>query len=195
MISGDIIKYGQLDNVQKDEAVEVFLEGFGHMMTFSKNKQDLKDLFSAAFHPEYIYTYLENGIVLGILGIATNHIRPIKFDLNQCVKTLGKQKGYIVCKQINLIFQSQAVKKETDLYIDVLATTKSARGKGIATKLLEYAFALPRYKEYYIEVLSKNQNAKRLYEKKGFVAYKRNYVSFINLMGFGYPIKMKRNMT
>lgn len=194
MSSNEIKRYGQLSSVQKDEAVEVFLEGFGHMMSFSKDKQDLKDLFSVAFHPEYFYTYIENEKVLGILGIATNHIRPIKFDLNQCMKTLGKWKGYIVCKQMNMIFQSQAVRKETDLYIDVLATTKTARGRGVATKLLEYAFALPRYEEYYIEVLSKNQNAKRLYEKKGFVAYKRKYVSFIRSMGFGYPIKMKRNV-
>lgn len=195
MILGEIKKYNQLDNVQKEEAVEVFLEGFGHMMTFAKNKQDLKDLFSAAFHPEYIYTYLENDIVLGILGIATNRIRPIKFDENQCVKILGKQKGYIVCKQMNMIFQSKVVRKETDLYIDVLATTKNARGRGVATKLLEYAFSLPRYEECYIEVLSKNRNAKRLYEKRGFVIHKRKYLSSIRFMGFGYPIKMKRKLT
>ena len=194
MISNEIIKYSQLNSLQKEEAVEVFLEGFGHMISFSKDKQDQKDIFSVAFHPEYFYTYIENGKVLGILGIATNRIRPIKFDLDQCVRILGKRKGYLVCKQMNLIFQSKVVKKETDLYIDVLATTRNARGRGIGTKLLEFAFAFPTYKDCYIEVLSKNHNAKRLYEKCGFVTYKRKFVSFLSLMGSGYPIKLKRKL-
>lgn len=95
---------------------------------------------------------------------------------------------------MNSIFQSQVVKKNTDIYVDVLATTKKARGRGVATKLLEYVFSLPKYKECYIEVLSKNLNAIRLYEKSGFITYKSKYFSLITLKGFGYPIKMKRDL-
>lgn len=190
----EIKMYGQLNDIQKEETIGVFLEGFGHMMTFSKDNQELKSLFSNAFHPSYIYAYIENDKVLGILGIASNYIRPIKLDLNQCISIFGKFKGSIICKQMNLIFQSQAVKKDTDIYIDVLATTKNARGRGVATRLLEYSFSLPKYKECYIEVLSKNINAKKLYEKSGFIEYKKKYFSFASLMGLGYPIRMKRNL-
>lgn len=190
----EIKAYGQLNNIQKEETIDVFLEGFGHMMTFSKDNQELKCLFSTAFHHSYIYAYVENDKVLGILGIASNCIRPIKLDLNQCVRVSGKWKGFILCKQMNSIFQSQVVEKDTDIYIDVLATTKNARGKGVATRLLEYAFSLPEYKECYIEVLSKNLNAKKLYEKKGFSVYKKKPFSLIALMGLGYPIRMKRDL-
>jgi ribosomal protein S18 acetylase RimI-like enzyme len=92
---------------------------------------------------------------------------------------------------MNTIFQSQVVNNNTDIYIDV---TKNARGRGVATKLLEFAFSLPEYKECYIEVLSKNLTAKKLYEKCGFIVYKKKPFSFITLMGHGYPIKMKRDI-
>jgi ribosomal protein S18 acetylase RimI-like enzyme len=190
----EIKVFGQLNNIQKEETIDVFLEGFGHMMSFSKDKQELKSLFSTAFHPSYIYTCIENDKVLGILGIGLKDIRPVKLDIDQCVRIYGKFKGTILCKQMNLIFQSRVVKKDTDIYIDVLATTKIARGRGVASYLLEFAFSLQKYKECYIEVLSKNLFARNLYEKYGFVAYKKQPFSFITLMGYGYPIKMKRDM-
>ncbi len=191
----EIKVYNQLNSIQKEETIDVFLEGFGHMMKFSKDNNELKSLFATAFHPSYIYACLENDKVLGILGIALNNIRPIKLDYGKCVSIYGKLKGSIICKQMNSIFQSQVVKKETDIYIDVLATTKKARGRGVATRLLEYAFfSLPNYKECYIEVLSKNMNAKRLYEKSGFIECKNMPFSFTTLMGLGYPIKLKRDL-
>lgn len=95
---------------------------------------------------------------------------------------------------MNAIFQSKAVEKETDLYIDVPATVKAARGKGVASRLIQYYLELPDFKTCHLEVLSKNANAKRLYERIGFVAYKHQRLSPTLLQGWGYPIKMKKTM-
>lgn len=187
-----IVKYHELCDIQKKEMIEIFIEGFGHLMTFSKDKDILRELFFNAINEEYVYAYIEENEVLGFVGIATNKIRPIKLKREVCMKLFGKVQGSIICKQMNGIFQSKVVKKDTDLYIDFLATSKEARGKGIATKLLAYCFDLPKYDNYYIEVLSKNKNAKSLYEKVGFCIDKKVYISFISLLGFGYPIKMKK---
>ena len=189
----EVKEFGQLNNIQKEETIDIFIEGFGHMMTFSKDIHELKSLFSTAFHSSYIYAYIEKDKVLGILGIGLKNIRPIKFDLDQCIRIYGKLKGTMICKQMNWIFQNQVVKKDTDIYIDVLATTKSARGRGVATRLLEFAFSLQNYKECYIEVLSKNSKARHLYEKCGFITYKKHRFSFVTLKGHGYPIMMKRD--
>ena len=191
----EIKQYGQLEERQKEKAIEIFIEGFKHLMTFSKDEVELKQLFSIGLNPSLIYVCIENDKVLGIMGIATNHARPIRVDLEKCIHIYGKLKGTILCKQMNVIFQSQVVKGDHDLYIDVLATTKEARGRGIATKLIEYAFALENYEDCYIEVLSKNVNAKRLYERMGFEAYKKSKISFVALLGQGYPVKMRRCKT
>ena len=187
-----VIQYGQLNENQKLEVVEVFVDGFGHLMSFSKDRKVLKQLFLQALNPLYVYALVEEEKVLGMLGIGTNKIRPIKLEIDLCKDLFGSFKGTLICKQMNAVFQRQAVKADTDIYIDVLATSKQARGKGVATRLLQYSFDLQGYKDYYIEVLSKNMNAKLLYERIGFIEYRKTRFSPIALMGFGYPIKMKK---
>lgn len=187
-----IIKFTEVTNSQKQQAVEVFLEGFRHMMTFTKDNEKLQAIFLQAFNPNYLFLYIEANQVLGMVGIATNKVRPIKFDKRQCQELFGKVKGSMIAGQMNAIFQSKVVEEDTDLYIDILATAKSARGKGVASRLVKYCLDLPGFQTCHLEVLSKNTNAKRLYEHLGFVSYKLQRVSFTRLQGWGYPIKMKK---
>lgn len=191
MGSGNIVQYKLLSEAQKDQLVEILVEGFGHLMTFTKDKNQLNALFRTALHPDFVYAYVEQDRALGLLGLATNQIRAVKLNSETCKDVLGK-KGILICKQMNAIFQSQVVKEDTDLYIDFLATAKDARGKGIATALLNFSFQLPGYKDYYIEVFSKNENAKRLYESIGFSTIKKSYFSPAIFLHYGYPIKMKK---
>ena len=191
-----IIEYGDLNDCQKEQAVEIFLEGFGHMMTFSKDKNKLKKLFFNILNPTLFKCYVEQGQVLGIMGLATNKVRTVKFDCDVCINLFGKMKGKILSKQMNAIFQAPVVKEDRDLYIDVLATAGKARGKGIATTLLKYAFDFKGFDNCYIEVFSNNENALRLYKKVGFSIYKKEKFSLLSLAvsGMGYPIKMKKEL-
>ncbi|EOH95202.1 GNAT family N-acetyltransferase [Enterococcus pallens] len=189
MTDYQIIKFSEVTNLQKEQAVDVFLEGFGHMMTFTKENEKLEALFLDSFNPSYILLYKEAEQILGIVGIATNKVRPIKFNKSECQKLFGNVKGSIICGQMNAIFQSKAVEEETDLYIDVLATAKAARGKGVASKLIQYCLELPDFQTCHLEVLSKNANAKRLYEHLGFAAYKHQRLSPTLLQGWGTPSK------
>lgn len=191
-----IIEYGDLNDCQKEQAVEIFLEGFGHMMTFSKDKNKLKKLFFNILNPTLFKCYVEQGQVLGIMGLATNKVRTVKFDCDVCIHLFGKMKGKILSKQMNAIFQAPVVKEDRDLYIDILATAGKARGKGIATTLLKYAFDFKEFDNCYIEVFSNNENALRLYKKVGFSIYKKEKFSLLSLAvsGMGYPIKMKKEL-
>lgn len=189
-----IMEYGKLSDVQKEQAVHIFLEGFGHMMTFTKDENVRKALFSRILHPTLFVCYVESDHVLGIMGLATNKVRPLEFRQDICIELFGKVKGKMVSKQMNAIFQKQVIKGERELYIDVLATASSARGKGVATALLNYAFNLEAYDTYYIEVFSKNETATRLYKKVGFEIYKEEKFSPLFFLGSGYPVKMKKNV-
>ncbi len=188
-----IVEYGKLSDAQKEQAVQIFLEGFGHMMTFTKDENVRKTLFSHIMHPTLFVCYVESETVLGIMGVATNKVRPLEFRQDICIELFGKVKGKIVSKQMNAIFQKPVIKGERELYIDVLATAGNARGKGVATALLNYAFELEEYDTYYIEVFSKNETAKRLYEKVGFEVYKEVKFSPLVFLGSGHPVKMKKN--
>ena len=186
-----IVEFGSLKDIQKEQAIDIIIEGFGHMMTFTKDKAILKEIFRNGFHPSLFLCYVEDEEVLGVMGLGTNKVRPLRFEQDICMSLFGKRKGTILSKQMNAIFQVPVVKGDRDLYIDILATAGNARRKGVATKLLSYAFELQEYDVCYIEVFSKNENAVRLYKKTGFNIYKKERFSPMIFLGFGYPILMR----
>ena len=187
----EIVDYGCLSENQKKQAVELFMDGFGHFTTFSKDGELKRNLLGEIFHPTLFKCYVAGDDVLGMIGLATNKVRPLNFDFDTCVKYFGEFKGRILSRQMNAIFQKQVVKSKEELYIDVLVTGRDAQRKGIGTALLNYAFGLEEYNTYSIEVLSNNRAAIKLYEKIGFVVEKREKLSLIRLLGVGYPIIMK----
>lgn len=189
----EIKRMTEINDKQFEEAIHVFVDSFRHLFTFAKNPEDLIVLFRESFVKEMIYVYIENDKVLGFLGIATNKQRPLLFSSDICKQLFGNIKGGIIFKQLNAMLTKPVVNKDDELYVDHLATSQKARGKGIGTTLLKYAFAMPGYTVCYLEVLSKNLNAKRLYESLGFVVYKKQY-SLLALQGAGNPIKMKKQL-
>ena len=79
-----IVEFGKLNDTQKLEAVELFLIGFGHFMTFSKDEEKKKKLFLEIFSPDLFVCYLENDNVLGLMGLGNNKTRPIDFKKEIC---------------------------------------------------------------------------------------------------------------
>lgn len=49
MMKSKIVEYGCLNELQKNQAVELFIEGFGHFMTFSKDEDLKRKLFLKCF--------------------------------------------------------------------------------------------------------------------------------------------------
>lgn len=188
----EIIDYGALDEAQQKRAVELFMEGFGSMMTFSKDGALIRSLLVEIFDTELFKCYVEGGKVLGLIGVATNKVRPLNFRLESCVKYFGNFKGHMISSQMNGVFQKPVVKFADELYIDVLVTGSEARRKGVGSALLNYAFALKGYNTFYVHVFSKNLPAIKLYEKNGFIVEKREKFSLMRFMGNGYPVKMRK---
>ena len=187
-----IIEFGELTPPQKEEAVELFLEGFGKFMTFSKDVDLKKKLFIEIFDPKLFICYVEDSKVLGLMGLGTNRIRPINFKKEICQKYFGKFKGAIISKQMNGIFQKPAVKSDKELYLDTLVTHPSYRSKGIGTILINKATSYENFESIVTEVFSKNEKAIKFYEKNGFIITKRHKFTIMRLFGSGYPIVMTR---
>ena len=189
-----IVEYGCLNECQKEQAVNLFMEGFGHFMKFSKDEDLKRKLFLEIFHTSLFRCYVEEEKVLGLMGIATDKMRPLNFDYDLCIKYFGKFKGAILSKQMNAIFQTPVVKSKNELYIDILVTGREARRKGVGTALLNHAFEIEEYTVWYVETFSNNQAAIRLYEKNGFKVDKNKKLSLMRFLGAGYPIKLKKIM-
>ncbi len=192
MTENNIQIFEQLTPAQKIQFVEVFIDGFGHLFNFNKDKDKYIKLLCVSFHPQNSYCYIIDEKVVGVMMLATNRLRPLKFNEEEAIKLFGKFRGTMMCRQINSFFQSKVVENNSDLYIDEIAVSNTARGQGIGTKLLQHAFSMKGFNAYYLEVLSKNTNAKRLYERLGFKVYKKDYFSPVRLLGYGYSIKMRK---
>ncbi|MBP3610349.1 MAG: GNAT family N-acetyltransferase [Lachnospiraceae bacterium] len=188
-----IVEYGSLNEFQKKQAVELFMEGFGHFMTFSKDEDLKRKLFLEIFHDSLFKCYVKEEKVLGLMGIATNKMRPLNFDYDLCIKYFGKLKGTILCKQMNAIFQTPVVKSENELYIDILVTGSKARRQGVGTALLNHAFEIEEYTVWSVEAFSNNQAAISLYEKNGFRIDKSKKISLMRFLGAGYPIRLRKS--
>ena len=188
----EIVEYGRLSGMQKCQAVDLFLEGFGHMMTFSRDEKKKRELMSLVFDPFLFRCCVENGRVLGLLGLATHETRPIDFRRSACVQVFGKLKGALISRQMNAVFQKPVVRSEDELYIDVLVTGSAARRKGVASALLREAFAQKGYTVCYLHVFSGNRPAISLYEKHGFTVDKREKLSPMRFLGQGCPVRMKK---
>ena len=193
-MGNSIIEFGQLSDAQKEEAVQLFLYGFGHFMTFSKDEALKKKLFLEIFSPSLFLCYVEDDKVLGLMGLGNNKVRPINFKKEICQKYFGKFKGSIISKQMNGIFQKPAVKDDKELYLDTLVTHPDYRKKGIGTELIKKTFSFGEYTSLVTEVFSKNENAMRFYIRNGFTITKKHKFAIMRLLGSGYPIIMTKSL-
>ena len=188
-------KIEKLSNLGKEESKEVskiFIQGFGHMFKgFSKDEKSMAECFEKSFVKSLFYVALENNKVLGFIAISNNKTRAIKLNREAFYNKFGKLKTFIFCSQIGLIIEKPEVKEESECYIDFLAVNEDYRNKGVATELLNYVHKSENYKDYYIEVLSKNIGAKRLYEKVGYEVIKVSNNIFMKIQKLGSIERMK----
>lgn len=185
-----ILKLSELSHEYKEKAVCLFVDCFYDMYSsITKEKDILEKLFLSAFDFSLVYVAINNDKVVGFMGVANNKSRTMHFDKIKCIELFGRIKGYIVFKQLGFLLEKPNVKMDKDLCIDYLATDRDFRGKGIATQLIDYAGKELGYETCYIEVLSNNTTAIRLYEHTGFIEYKR-----IHIPRFGSVSKMKKQL-
>lgn len=190
MNSINIVKLSELDDEYKAKAVHLFVDSFYNMYTsLTNDKNVLYELFLYSLDFSLVYVAMYDNSLAGFMGIANNKKRTMHFDKIKCMELFGQLKGFIICKQLGYILERPNVINNYDICIDYLATDRNYRGKGIATKLIEYACNELGYDECYLEVLTKNITAKRLYEHTGFKEYKRSYN-----IGLGYVSKMKKQI-
>jgi len=189
---GEIIKLSGLDETQINQAFDVFVEGFYNVMSsISKDKQVIHRLFKDAFDYDMAYAYVQDGEVVGFLGVADHIKRPVKFNREAFVEIMGGFAGKMMYKGVSSAMEKPNAKDPHQIYIDYLATSPDHRSKGIGSKLISFVRDDLGYRNIELEVFSKNPRAIRFYEREGFrvVGSKRDFM--VRMQGFGYRIIMR----
>lgn len=188
-----IKKLSELSCSQTEHAVALFVDGFYYIFkkAVSKDKALLQQLFIDAFDCDMVFVCLHEERIVGFLGLGNSKKRCVTLSKVTCKHLLGKMKGSLIYLQMGGMLHEITVHEMNEGYIDYLTTDSDYRGKGIATMLIKYVCDTLPYTSYSLDVLSKNDTAKRLYEHLGFIQTKTKKSPLVMLSGMGYPIVMK----
>lgn len=164
-----IIKtFADLSKSQQRQAAIVFVDGFYlYLKALTKDRDKLIRLFMDTFSPEHVLVCLHHEEVVGVVGYATQQGRVHLYDRKVMIRELGWLRGSVM---FMLMDRSQTLAAE-QCYIESLTTAEDARGKGVATALINHILHAVHKKEFILEVFDTNYEAIRLYERLGFEVY------------------------
>ena len=192
----EIKRMSDLAETERDIRTEmalVFIDGYYEkLQAITKDKEKLILLFKDSFEESTFYLATMEEKVIGIAACADNKKRAITLDKELFVKHLGMIKGKIVYKALEKEFHGQLTRYEdTSAYIECVATLMEARGKGVATKLMETMVRKAPYKDFKLYVEDTNKGAYSIYKKLGFKEFDRIKATFWEKKFFKAKIYMK----
>src|SRR5699024_7733086 len=165
------------------EVTAVFGDGYEKDLIFlSKNRERLINEFSSDLCSEVFYFGELDGEIVGILACSNNKNRALTIDKTIMRNAFGFVKGG---------FNNPLPYGDGTGYVECVATTVRARGKGVSTSLKKYVLGHGDYKHYILEVTDANEVAHGLYKKLGFTEYNRIKENFSKYKGFKYRIYME----
>lgn len=180
------------DRDVRNDATAVFIDGyFKGLSFFSKNRNKLMKAFKNLLCEDVFYLAEMDGEVVGILACANNQQRAMPVKLSELKKGFGFFKGILAYMMLKREFNTPLAFSEDTAYIECVATTEKARGKGVSTALFQYVMWELPYHHYILEVVDTNQNAHRLYKKLGFEEFERKMEKYAKLKGFHARIYMR----
>ena len=175
-------------NIQKSQLVaELYEEAFGLKFSVAiSSKQKRIDILSKCFVPDFSYSVMVNGKIVGLAGFQTkNGSLTGGMNLNGLIDELGLFKGAWAGLVLSL-FERQPIKRE--LLMDGIVVDDDFRGLGLGSSLLDRIVLHARENDFdtvRLDVIDNNPRAKKLYESKGFIATKTEYFPYLKwLIGF-----------
>lgn len=131
-----------------------------------------------------------DGEVAGFLAISDNKERAIKISKRVLEQELGKIKAYIFNFFLEKEFNLPIAYPDEIAYIESVATHPEARGKGVATRLIEHVISKTGYSEFRLTVKDNNRSAISVYRNIGFREVDRIKASFFERKFFRHKIYM-----
>ncbi len=173
--------------VFRKKAVFLYEEAFYEKLSIAvKNKKHRLELFEKCFDLSYGIAAIYNNQLVGIAGFSIeNNSLTSKLKHSDLIKYLGYLKGNWAAIIFRL-YERKASKNQ--ILMDGISVDKNYRGQGIGEKLLKELISYAKanhYQSIRLDVIDRNQRAKKLYERVGFVVIREeNYPYLKWLLGF-----------
>lgn len=178
--------------VEKEQVRTIFVDCFYDVVLHNfGTKDDVRELFADFLQYDAFLGLYDGDVLLGFLAYTTGTKRVIQMDIKKIRKKIGWLKGTILYKILVPDFQRSKELSDKTCFIEFIGTASDARGKGVATALVNYLEKMDRFESYILEVLDSNLTAKSLYEKLGFIETSRIKEKYGSKNGASYRITME----
>ncbi|ANA82769.1 N-acetyltransferase [Paenibacillus glucanolyticus] len=187
-----IRRMADYDRDVRREVAEVFVDGYYNELSyFTQDRNTLQTAFQDLFSPEVFYVAEVQGVIIGILACSHNGQRAMPVALTPLQDALGDKTGKLAYEVMKNEFNLALPYDDDTGYIECVATTEKARGKGVSTALMKHVMKELPYRRYVLEVANSNEAGLRLYPKLGFREIERKPEGHSEDSGFHERIYME----
>ncbi len=177
-------------------AAELYYDAFGQKLEpIMISRARGVSVLSVSLNPDFAIAALQGERLLGIAGFQHGGQRFVDPNL----RTFGKEYGWLrgACRLMLLAFLARQ-QRQGELLMDGIVVHPSARGQGVGTQLLKALFQYAREHNFAcmrLDVVDTNPRARRLYERRGFVAVRTSQYPFLRrVMGFAAVTTMIKEL-
>ena len=180
------------------QAAELYYEGFRRKFEPVLNSpgQGIA-ILEEAFDSELAIIAVYQDQLAGIAGLQYGGRDFVSFRISAFARQYGWLRGLFKALLLFLFFAEHGSKGE--LAIESIVVHPAMRGRGIGTRLLEAVFDFARARGFgsvRLEVVDTNPDARRLYERMGFVATATHRHPYLRrMMGFTAVTPMVKELS
>lgn len=189
----DVKRMDAYDRDVRDEVTEVILDGFFSQLSFfSKDRGKFVTVFRDDIRADMFYVAELDGRIVGVLACSDNTGRALPANKVSLRRGLGLVAGTIAFRVLAGQFNSPVPFDDNDTgFVEWVATSEHARGKGVSTALFQHVMKQSRYRGLVLEVVDTNENARRLYTRLGFTEYDRKPAKGLEKRSFRERVFMR----
>lgn len=178
---------------QKQRAAELFDQAFGAKLAVAiADEEKRKSIFAESFFLDFAFTATSDHTLIGLAGFSTSEGSLTRgLTYKKLLSHLGFLKGNRAALILSF-FERKA--RASELLMDGIVVDEKYRGQGIGSLLFDALFQFAQdqnYRTIRLDVIDTNPDAKRLYQKLGFVEEKAERFEFLrSTLGFGASTTM-----
>lgn len=149
-----LIEVKQMKDFNSDvrkEAAEVFVDGYKKELGFFQKTEKISGCISKMLHPEVFYLATLNSEIVGLLACSDNKARGLNIDRTTLKEHFGLVKGNLGYHFMKDDFNKKLPYEDDTGYIECVATSVKARGKGVSTALFKHVLYHTAYQRFILK--------------------------------------------
>ncbi|MDT0267925.1 GNAT family N-acetyltransferase [Streptomyces sp. DSM 44915] len=175
--SGPVVTVRRMDEYDRDvrdEVTRVILDGyFSELSFFSRDRHGFAAALRDDLRADMFHVAEVDGAIVSVLACSDHTGRALVANRASFRRGLGHLRGTVAARLLAREFNAPQAGDAHTGYIEWVATSEHARGRGVSTALFRHVMRHTHHRTLTLEVVDSNHTARRLYARLGFVEYAR----------------------